>query len=73
MHGDIEVISVSAEEAEHGVAELWADGEQFGWTHLEEGVLVLRLEPRKDGSAHEFDARSLAKALAEADRLISER
>jgi hypothetical protein len=73
MHGDIEVISVSAEEAEHGVAELWSDGEQVAWTHLEQGVMVLRIEPRADGSAHEFDAKSLAKALAEAERLIAQR
>jgi hypothetical protein len=72
MHGEIEVISVSSEEAEHGVAELWANGEQIAWTHLEEGVLVLRIEPRADGSAHEFDARSLSKALTEAERLIAQ-
>jgi hypothetical protein len=73
MHGEIKVISVSAEEVEHGVAELWADGEQIAWTHYEEGDLVLRIEPRKDGAPHELDARSFAKALTEADRLLAGR
>ena len=49
MH-EIRVSTVSAEEASYGVAELWADGELIGYTHFDDGGLMLRIEPRRDGA-----------------------
>ena len=70
MH-EIEVRSVSAEEASEGVAELWAGGQLIAFTHLEDGDLMLRIEPRRDGAPVVVGAHSLAHALAEADRLLA--
>jgi hypothetical protein len=70
MH-DIHVTVVSAQEAEYGVAELWAAGRLIGFTHLNDGDLMLRIEPRDDGGAVELGARGLADALAEANRLLA--
>jgi hypothetical protein len=70
MH-EIQVSTVSAEEAEHGVAELWAGGELIAYTLFEDGDLMLRINPRRDGTAVVVGAHSLAIALAEADRLIA--
>ena len=70
MH-EIKVITVSSEEVEHGVAEFWAGGEQIAYTVFEDGDLMLRIEPRPDGSPVDVGAHSLADALAEADRLLS--
>lgn len=67
---EIEVRVVSLEEAERGTAEFWLDGQLFGFTRLEEGELVLTIEPRNDGGAVSVDARSLHDALAEAKRLL---
>ncbi len=39
------------EEAEYGTAELWARDGLFGFTRLEDGALVLRIESRSDGDA----------------------
>ena len=49
MH-EIKVITISAEEAEHGVAELWTDGRQIAYTLLDDGELKLRFPPRHDGT-----------------------
>ena len=48
---EIEVHAISAEEVEHGVAELWRDGEQIAYTlyDRDSSELVLRIEPRKEG------------------------
>ncbi len=42
---EIKVITISAEQAEHGVAELWADGQQIAYTVLDDGELKLRFPP----------------------------
>jgi hypothetical protein len=36
MH-EIKVITISAEEVEHGVAELWAGGQQIAYTVFDDG------------------------------------
>lgn len=48
MH-EIEVRVVSLEEADHDTAEFWLGGQLFGFTRLEEGELVLMIEPRDHG------------------------
>jgi hypothetical protein len=67
---EIEVRVVSLEEAERGTAEFWLGGRLFGFTRLEEGELILTIEPGDDGRAVSVDARSLHDALAEAKRLL---
>lgn len=67
---ELEVRVVSPEEAEYGTAEFWAGDRLFGFTRLEDGELVLRIEPRSDGGAVVVGARSLAEALARAKRLL---
>jgi hypothetical protein len=61
---------VSPEEAAHGVAEFWAGDRLFGFTRLEDGELVLRIEPQSDGGAVVVSAHSLAEALAHAKQLL---
>jgi hypothetical protein len=70
MH-EIHVTVVSAEEAADGTAELWSGGHMIGFTCLEDGDLMLRLEPGHDGNAVVVGAHSLAGAIAEADRLLA--
>ena len=70
MH-EIKVITMSAEEASDGVAELWAGGEQIAYTHFDEGDLKLRIDPRHDGPPVVVGVRSLTDALAEVDRLLA--
>lgn len=65
MH-EINVTVVSAEEAADGTAEFWSGGRMIGFTHLEDGDLMLRLE-----AGVVVGARSLADAIAEADRLLA--
>jgi hypothetical protein len=69
QHG-ISVRVVSPEEADYGVAEFWLGDELFGFTQLQDGELVLRIEPRNDRAAVLVNARSLAEALAEAKALL---
>jgi len=70
---DIEVRTVSAGEASDGVAELWRNGEQIAYTHydLDDGDLMLRIEPRHDGTPLVIEVRSLTAALAEVDRVLA--
>jgi hypothetical protein len=70
MH-EIQVSVVSPEEASYGVAEFWSEGRLIGFTHLDDGDLMLRIEPRDDGAAVVVGARGLVDALAEADRLLA--
>ena len=70
MH-EIEVITISAEEAEHGVAELWAGGQQIAYTVLDDGELKLRFVPRHDGTPLVVGVHSLTEALAEVDRALA--
>jgi hypothetical protein len=72
MHAshELEVMIASPEEAEYGVAEFWAGDKLFGITRLEDGELVLRIEPRSDGGAVVVGAKSLADALARAKQLL---
>jgi len=72
MYGphELNVSIVSPEEAEYGTAEFWASDRLFGFTRLEDGELVLRIEPRSDGSAVVVSAYSLAEALARAKQLL---
>ena len=68
MH-EIQVTVVSPEVAAPGTAELWSGGRLIGFTHFEDGDLMLRIEPRHDGTAVVGGAHSLADAIAEANRL----
>ena len=67
---ELHVSVVSPEEAEYGVAEFWAGDRLFGFTRLQDGQLVLRIEPRSDGDAVVVGAHSLAEALAHAKKLL---
>ena len=68
---EIDVVVVSAEEAEHGVAEFWCGGELIGQTCLTDGRLELRIDSRADGGSWRLDTTSLATGLSEAARLIA--
>jgi hypothetical protein len=70
---EIKVITISAEETEHGVAELWAGGQQIAYTvyDLDSGELMLRIDARKDGEPLMLGVRELAEALAEVDRILA--
>jgi hypothetical protein len=70
MH-EIRVSTVSAEEAADGVAELWAGGELIAYTHYDDGDLMLRIDPRRDGAPVEIGVHSLVTALAEANLLLA--
>jgi hypothetical protein len=70
MH-EIEVTTVSPVEASYGVAELWAAGRLVAYTHLDDGDLMLRVEPGQDGAPVAFGVHSLTNALAEVDRLLA--
>ena len=70
MHA-VQVSVVSPEEASYGVAEFWSGGRLIGFTHLDDGDLMLRIEPRDDGAAVVIGARGLADALTEANRLLA--
>ncbi len=67
---ELDVRVVSPQQAEFGVAEFWAGDRLFGFTRLEDGELVLRIEPRSDGGAVVIGAHSLAEALARAKQLL---
>jgi hypothetical protein len=67
----IRVESVSAEEASYGVAELWAEDALLGYTLYEDGDLMLRIEPRKDGGPVVIGVEKLAAALGEVDRVLA--
>ena len=67
---EVTVRVVSPEEADHNVAEFWLGDKLFGLTRLEDGELVLRIEPAADGAAVLVNAHSLANALAQAKTLL---
>ena len=71
MH-EIRVTVTSAEAADYGVAELSAAGESIGFTTLEDGDLMLHIEPRRDHAAVVVGARSLVQALLQAKHLLEE-
>ncbi len=70
MPHQLDVNVLSPEEAEYGIAEFWAGDRLFGFTRLEDGELVLRIEPPSDGAAVVVSAHSLAEALARAKQLL---
>jgi hypothetical protein len=63
---EINVTVVSPGEAEYGIAEFWSGGRMIGFTHLDDGDLMLRFD-----TAVEVGAHSLANAIAEANRLLA--
>jgi len=68
---EITVRVVSSEAAaDYGVAEFWLGDELFGFTRLEDGELILRIEPRDDGATILVNAHSLAGALAHAKAVL---
>jgi hypothetical protein len=71
MH-EIEVRTTGAQEASDGVVELWLDGEQIAFTHYDphDGHLLLRIDPRRDGTPLRVAVSSLNKALAEVERVL---
>jgi hypothetical protein len=68
---EITVMTISAEESEHGVAELWSGGRQIAFTLLEDGELKLRLAPVHDGTPVVVGLRSLADALSEVGQILA--
>jgi hypothetical protein len=68
---EIRVIVVSAEEADHGVAEFWCGAEQLGMTIFDDGQLQLRIDARGDGRPWVVEAASLARALTDANRQLA--
>jgi hypothetical protein len=68
---EIDVTVVSQEEAALGMAEFWSGGELIGFTRIEDGDLMLRIGPSRDGAAVVVGARGLAEALAQANRLLA--
>jgi hypothetical protein len=52
------------------VAELWAADELIGYTILEDGDLMLRVEPRRGRTSVCVGVHSLADALGRAVRLL---
>jgi hypothetical protein len=72
MHAshELHVNVISPEEADYGIAEFWTGERLFGFTRLEDGELVLRIEPPSDGGAIVVSAHSLAEALARAKQLL---
>jgi hypothetical protein len=68
---EIRVSVTSPEAAEYGVAELSAAGEAIGFTILEDGDLMLHIEPRRDHTAVVVGARSLTDALIRASHLLA--
>jgi hypothetical protein len=71
MH-EIRVSVASTEAADYGVAELSVGGELIGHTILEDGDLMLHIEPRADHAAVVVGARSLAQALIQACNLLEQ-
>jgi hypothetical protein len=69
---NIHVNVVSAEEASLGVAEFWAGDELFGFTLVDDGDFLLRIEPTPDGAPVMVSAHRLAEAIAEATQLLRE-
>jgi hypothetical protein len=69
MH-EISVSVASAEAADYGVATLSAAGKPIGYTILEDGDLMLHIEPRRDHAEVVVGARSLAQALIQACHLL---
>jgi hypothetical protein len=69
--GSIDVVSVSLEEVESQIAELWVGRELFAHTLPDVGRLMLRIEPRSDGQAWEVDFRELRRALDRATELLA--
>jgi len=59
MH-EIRVSIVSPEAADHGVAELSAAGQPIGFTILEDGDLMVHIEPRRDQTEVVVGAHGLA-------------
>jgi hypothetical protein len=70
MH-EIQVNVISPEEASDGVAELWSAGRLIGFTHFDDGDLMLRIAPSTDGAAVVLGAQGLARAIAEVERLLA--
>jgi hypothetical protein len=70
MH-EIHVKVISPEEASFGVAEFWSAGRLIGFTQFDDGDLMLRIEPSDDGAAVVLGAQGLARAIAEANRLLA--
>jgi hypothetical protein len=70
MH-EIHVTVVSAGEAAYGTAEFWSGGRMIGYTCLQDGDLMLRIEPAHDGAPVVVGAHSLADAIAEANRILA--
>jgi hypothetical protein len=72
MHAshELDVSVVSPQEAEYGTAEFWAGDRLFGFTRVDDGELVLRIEPRSDGGTVVVSVHSLVEALTRAKQLL---
>ena len=72
MH-DIQVSVASPEAADYGVAELSAGGKLIGHTILEDGDLMLHIEPGHDHAEVVVGACNLARALIQACHLLEQK
>ncbi len=72
MH-EIKVASLSPEEASFGVTELRLNDALLAYTRYEDGDLMLRIEPSRDGGPVAIGFRGLTEALAEIDRILAPR
>jgi hypothetical protein len=70
MH-EIHVSVMSPEEASFGVAELSSGTRLIGVTVYDDGDLMLRIEPRDDGTPVVVGVHALVEALAEAGRRLA--
>ena len=63
MHAshELHVSVVSPRGPSSGPTEFWAGDRLFGFTRLEDGELVLRIEPRSDGGAVVVSASQLGR------------
>ena len=71
MH-EINVSVASPEAADYGVAELSVAGKSIGYTILEDGDLMLHIEPRRRQPSRGPGARCLAQALIQACHLLEQ-
>ena len=68
----VRVVAAAPEEAADRSAEFWVGDDRLAVAVLYDGRLHLRIDPRRDGEPWLIDATSLALALDNATRQISQ-
>jgi hypothetical protein len=67
---DVDLCVYSPEAADHGYAEFWVGRERVAFTMLADGEVVLRIDPRPDGTPVLMNAHSMAARLEHAAALL---